>query len=104
MPTDVQRLRTPASGNIVAAGLRGGPEGCLLDGGTLRACAPIGKVVPTVQRLGRSNWRGFQLDIVFRCVQFGSIHARTLDLMPAILVVQVAGTRPLERRLTCGRD
>ena len=65
---------------------------------------PIGKVVATVQRLGRSNWRGFRLDIVFRCVQIGSIHARTLDLVPAILMVQVAGTRRLERRLTCGRD
>ncbi|MCY4469628.1 MAG: ABC transporter permease [Thiotrichales bacterium] len=62
--------------------------------------ALIWKIVLVVELLGRSNGVGFQLNIFFQYFDIGSILAYTLAFAAVILVVEAAGMRPLERRLT----
>ena len=62
--------------------------------------ALIWKIVLVVELLGRSNGVGFQLNIFFQFFDIGSILAYTLAFAAVILIVEAAGMRPLERRLT----
>ena len=62
--------------------------------------ALIWKIVLVVELLGRSNGVGFQLGTYFQFFDIESILAYTLSFAAVILLVEAAGMRPLERRLT----
>lgn len=62
--------------------------------------ALIWKIVLVVELLGRSDGVGFQINIFFQYFDIGSILAYTLAFAAVILVVEAAGMRPLERRIT----
>lgn len=60
----------------------------------------IWKIVLVVELLGRSNGIGFQLNMFFQFFDIAGILAYTLVFAAIVLVVEAAGLRPLERRLT----
>ncbi|WP_018990425.1 ABC transporter permease [Aromatoleum toluclasticum] len=60
----------------------------------------IWKIVLVVELLGRSNGVGFQLNMFFQLFDIAGILAYTLVFAAVVLVVEAAGLRPLERRLT----
>ncbi len=62
--------------------------------------ALIWKIVLVVELLGRSSGVGFQLGTYFQFFDIESILAYTLSFAAVILLVEAAGLRPLERRLT----
>ena len=53
-----------------------------------------------MELLGRSSGVGFQLGTYFQFFDIESILAYTLSFAAVILLVEAAGLRPLERRLT----
>ncbi|WP_050418235.1 ABC transporter permease [Azoarcus sp. CIB] len=64
----------------------------------------IWKIVLVVELLGRSNGIGFQLNMFFQLFDITGILAYTLVFAAIVLVVEAAGLRPLERRLTRWRS
>jgi NitT/TauT family transport system permease protein len=60
----------------------------------------IWKIVLVVELLGRSNGIGFQLNMFFQFFDIAGILAYTLVFAAIVLIVEAAGLRPLERRLT----
>ncbi len=60
----------------------------------------IWKIVLVVELLGRSNGIGFQLNLFFQFFDIAGILAYTLVFAGIVLIVEAAGLRPLERRLT----
>ena len=64
----------------------------------------IWKIVLVVELLGRSNGVGFQLNMFFQLFDIAGILAYTLVFAAVVLVVEAAGLRPLERRLTRWRS
>jgi NitT/TauT family transport system permease protein len=62
--------------------------------------ALIWKIVLVVELLGRSNGIGFQLATYFQFFDITSILAYTLAFATAVLLVEGAGLRPMERRLS----
>ncbi|NMG32560.1 ABC transporter permease, partial [Aromatoleum evansii] len=64
----------------------------------------IWKIVLVVELLGRSNGVGFQLNLFFQLFDIAGILAYTLVFAAVVLVVEAAGLRPLERRLTRWRS
>ncbi|AYH43315.1 ABC transporter permease [Azoarcus sp. DN11] len=64
----------------------------------------IWKIVLVVELLGRSNGIGFQLNMFFQLFDIAGILAYTLVFAAIVLVVEAAGLRPLERRLTRWRS
>ena len=66
--------------------------------------ALIWKIVLVVELLGRSSGVGFQLGTYFQFFDIESILAYTLSFAAVILLVEAAGMRPLERKLTRWRD
>jgi len=67
---------------------------------TRSGLALIWKIVLVVELLGRSNGIGFQLGTYFQFFDITSILAYTLAFATAVLVVEGAGLRPVERHLT----
>jgi ABC-type nitrate/sulfonate/bicarbonate transport system permease component len=67
---------------------------------TRSGLALIWKIVLVVELLGRSNGIGFQLAIYFQFFDITSILAYTLAFATTVLLVEEAGLRPMERRLT----
>src|SRR5262249_54784181 len=61
--------------------------------------ALIWKIVLVVELLGRSNGVGFQLGIFFQFFDITSILAYTLAFATAVLLIEGAGLRPVERHL-----
>ncbi len=62
--------------------------------------ALVWKIVLVVELLGRSNGIGFQLGVYFQFFDITGILAYTLAFAAAILLVEAAALRPMERRLT----
>jgi NitT/TauT family transport system permease protein len=67
---------------------------------TRSGLALIWKIVLVVELLGRSNGVGFQLGTYFQFFDITSILAYTLAFAAAVLLVEGAGLRPVERHLT----
>jgi NitT/TauT family transport system permease protein len=67
---------------------------------TRSGLALIWKIVLVVELLGRSNGIGFQLGTYFQFFDITSILAYTLAFATAVLLVEGAGLRPVERHLT----
>jgi NitT/TauT family transport system permease protein len=62
--------------------------------------ALVWKIVLVVELIGRSNGIGFQLGTFFQFFDITSILAYTLAFAGAVLAIEAAGLRPMERRLT----
>jgi NitT/TauT family transport system permease protein len=62
--------------------------------------ALVWKIVLVVELLGRSNGIGFQLGTYFQFFDITSILAYTLAFAAAVMLVEGAGIRPVERHLT----
>jgi len=67
---------------------------------TRSGLALIWKIVLVVELLGRSNGIGFQLGTYFQFFDITSILAYTLAFATAVLLIEGAGLRPMERHLS----